>query len=419
MARDRFGRSLQSSTQVIDAGADGEDITISIDLNLQLQLEKELYAAWVSDKSKSVSALVMDPRTGELLAWASVPGYDANRSGTVAMTHPELLQDPIVTQPYEPGSVMKMLTAASALENKVITPSSRVLDSSVLRFGPGLAVHNWDGDGLGRLTFRDVIAYSRNVGVSRVAARLGRNTAKASAALYRTWRKLGIGVKSGVDVPGEVTGIAKDPRRDAWPAIDLANAAFGQGVSVTPVQLATAFTPMINGGKHVQPHFLVAIGDRPQDAAPSRRVLTKKVASQLQGIMHHVTSSVWWYAKGSLIPHYQVGGKTGTAQIWRTGKGWDHNTYNFSFVGYVGGDKPAAVVALHINEANSLTTNEIKLNVTSYQLFRQVAKAVIRTQDVRRSSDPDAGLPERGSVAERVLTPTRYLQHASARGRAR
>jgi stage V sporulation protein D (sporulation-specific penicillin-binding protein) len=419
-ARDRFGRSLQSSAQVIDPGADGEDVTISIDLNLQLQLEKELYAAWVSDKSKSVSALVMDPRTGELLAWASVPGYDANQSGTVATTHPDLLQDRIVTQPYEPGSVMKMVTAASALENKVITPSSRILDSSVLRFGPGLAVHNWDGDGMGKLTFRDVIAYSRNVGVSRVAARLGRNTAKASAALYRTWHKLGIGVRSGVDVPGEVTGIAKDPHHAAWPAIDLANAAFGQGVSVTPIQLATAFTPMINGGKRVQPHFLLSIADRPQDSAPPRRVLTRKVASQLQGIMHHVTSSVWWYAQGSLIPHYQVGGKTGTAQIWRSGKReWDPNTYNFTFVGYVGGDKPAAVVALHIDEANSLSHDEIKLNVTSYQLFRQVAKAIIRTQDIRRSSDPDAGLPEPGSAAERVLTPARYLQHASARGRGR
>ncbi len=96
-ARPAAAGPVESSAQVVDPGADGEDITISIDLSLQLQLEKELYAAWVSDKATRVSGLVMDPETGEMLAWASVPGYDANDGGNVATTHPELLQDPIVS----------------------------------------------------------------------------------------------------------------------------------------------------------------------------------------------------------------------------------------------------------------------------------------------------------------------------------
>ncbi len=417
-AMDAAQRPLDSSAQVIDPGVDGEDVTISIDFNLQLQLEKELYAAWVSDKAKRVSALVMDPGTGEVLAWASVPGYDASQSGVLATTQPELLQDPIVTQPYEPGSVMKMLTATSALVNKVATPSSRILDSSVLRFGTS-AIHDWDRKGMGRISLREVIAYSRNIGIARVAARLGGTTNKAAAALYQTWQRMGIGVRTGVDVPGEVPGYTVDPHGSAWPAIDLANRAFGQAMTATPIQLATAFTPMINGGTRVQPHFLVSISDRPQEVAPPRRVLSKKVASQLQSILHHVTASVPYYAKGSLIPHYEVGGKTGTAQIWRPGVGWDRNTYNFSFVGYVGGDAPDAVVAVHIDQAKSLTRNEITLNITSYQLFRRVALTVIRTQNLKRSSHPDAGRPEPGSAAARAMRTVRQPKRASTTSRTR
>ena len=193
-----------------------------------------------------------------------------------------LLQDPIVTQPYEPGSVMKMLTATSAIENHVVTPNTRILDSSVLRFGPS-TVHNWDGKGMGRMPFRDIIAFSRNVGVSRVAARLGRTTARAASKLYATWQQLGIGVRTGVDVAGEVPGMAPDPRQDVWAPIDLANRAFGQGVTATPIQLANAFTPMINGGTMVQPHFLVAIGGTPQAVTPGTRVLPKKVAEPALG----------------------------------------------------------------------------------------------------------------------------------------
>ncbi len=418
-ARDRLGRDLESSARVIDPGADGEDVTISIDASLQLQLEKELFAAWNADRSKRVSALVMDPRTGELLAWATVPGYDANDGNNADQN---LVQDPIVTEAYEPGSVMKMLTAASALENKVVVPSTRIHDSFAVSFGAGQNVQNADHRGMGRITFRDVIAYSRNVAVSKVAARLGRNTARAAATLYKTWNKMGIGRLSGVDVPGEVAGIAADPRRKTWAAIDLANRSFGQGVTATPIQLATAFTPMINGGMRVQPHFLLSIAQQPQAVAPPRRVLTKKVSGQLQGILHHVTSAVSWYANGSLIPRYQVGGKTGTAQIWRNDEGrWDPDTFNFSFVGYVGGDQPAAVVAVRIDEANSLTKGQgdITLNITSYQLFRRIANGIIRTQEVKRSKDPQAGQPEPGSAAERVLAPERYARHVLRSGRAR
>ncbi len=178
---------------------------------------------------------------------------------------------------------MKMLTATSALRNKVVTPNTRILDSRYLRFGNGTNVQNSDHLGKGRIPVRDVIAFSRNVAVSRIAARLGSTTARASATLYKTWHQMGIGVPTGIDIPGEVAGIAYDPSKRPWAPIELANHAFGQGVSVTPIQLASAYTPMINGGLHVQPHFLVSIGTTAQAVAPPSRVLPKGVAGELQG----------------------------------------------------------------------------------------------------------------------------------------
>lgn len=402
----RYGtRQLESSELVLDPGEDGKDVRLSIDATLQLRLETELYLAWTADRAQRVSALVMDPDTGEILAWASVPGYDANDIAGVFATDPTLFQDPIASQVYEPGSVMKMFTATAALEAKVVKPTTRIEDSSVIRFGPD-RVRNADRRGMGRITFRDVIAYSRNVGVSRVAKRLGRSTARAARVLYDTWQELGIGQRTGVDVAGEVAGLAADPARDPWADIDLANRSFGQGVAITLVQLAKGFTPMASGGLAVQPHLLIAVGDEARPAPPRQRVIRKKTAKQLRSLLKHVTGGVPYYAKGSLIEHYEVGGKTGTAQIWRAKEQqYDWNTFNFSFVGYVGGDAPEAIVAVRIHETDPVIKGDgdLRLNITSYELFRRIARNVISTLDLPRSSDPNAGLPEAGSAAERVL----------------
>ncbi len=416
VARDR-GRPLESSELVLDPGRDGQAIRLSIDASLQLQLEKELYLAWTADSAKRVSGMVMDSDTGEVLAWASVPGYDANDIAGVWASDPSLFQDPIVSQVYEPGSVMKMLTATAALESKAVTPNTRVVDSSVLRFGPD-RVRNADHRGMGRIAFRDVIAYSRNVGVSKVAKRLGRSTARASRVLYDTWQRLGIGRLTGVDVAGEVAGIAADPARRPWADVDLANRSFGQGVAATLVQLATAFAPMVDGGLRVQPHLLIAIGDQTQPTPTSQRVMRKKTARQLRALLRHVTAGVSYYAKGSLIRHFEVGGKTGTAQIWREKEArYDPDTFDFSFVGYVGGDTPEAVIAVRIHEADPVIkrAGDLRLNITSYELFRRIARDTIAALDIRRASDPAAGLPEAGTEAERTLGTTAHRQRAEGR----
>jgi len=418
MARDRLGNPLESSQLVLDPGQDGQDIHLSIDASLQLQLEKELFLAWNADRAQRVSGLVMDPDTGEILAWASVPGYDANDIARVWATDQTLFQDPIVSQVYEPGSVMKMLTATAALEAKAVTPSTRILDSAVLKFGPD-RVRNSDHGAMGKIAFRDVIAYSRNVGVSKVAKRLGTSTARAAQVLYRTWQQLGIGRLTGVDVAGEVAGIAVDPKRRPWADVDLANRSFGQAVAVTLVQLATAFAPMVDGGLRVQPHFLIRVAGEARPTPAPERVMKKKTAKQVRALLAHVTAAVPSYAKGSLIRHFEVGGKTGTAQIWREKDGgYDPDTFNFSFVGFVGGDRPEAVIAVRIHEADPYIgrrAGDLRLRITSFELFQRVARDVIASQGIRRSSDPNAGLPEAGSAAERSLGTASLRKRDEAR----
>jgi cell division protein FtsI/penicillin-binding protein 2 len=393
------------SGDVVDPGEDGQDIRLTLDAGLQLQLEKELYAAWVLDRSKRVSGLIMDPDTGEILAWASVPGYDANDYARVFRTRRELFRDALASDPYEPGSVMKMITATAALQNGTVTLRKRVKDVTQLRFGTDL-VRNADWSAMGWIPFRDVIAYSRNVATARVARKLGRSVRSSSNVLWRTWQQLGIGEPTGVDIANEYPGRAADPRRDRWAPIDLANRAFGQSVSVTSVQLATAYTPMINGGMRVQPHFLRAVGDERVEPPAPRRVIGKSLAGKLRAIMQHVTSAVPWYAEGSLIPGWTVGGKTGTAQIWRVDQGrYAYRNFNFSFVGFVGGDRPEAIVAVRIHDTTPkiLGRGLLDLKITSYELFRRIAVRIIETLHIARSHDPRAGMPERGSLAERVF----------------
>jgi cell division protein FtsI/penicillin-binding protein 2 len=407
---DASGRSIETTSQVVQQGANGRDVYLTIDASLQLQLEKEIYAAWIADNSKSVSALILDPATGEILAWASVPGYDANDFSQVAADHPERFEDPIVSQIYEPGSVMKMFTAAAAIDAGVITPDTQVHDVYALRFGSD-TVHDSDHRAMGWLPFRDAIAYSRNVVAAEVARRLDSSVDKASAKLYRTWQRFGIGTPTGVDLSGEVPGIAADPHVTKWQPIDLANRSFGQSVAVTPIQLGVGYTAMINGGFRVQPHLLAAIGSEGQAAAPRQRIISASLAGKLQGILHHVTASVPWYAQGSLIPGYEIGGKTGTAQVWDPQKmKYSYNTFNFSFIGYVGGKIPGAVIVTHIAEASPkvIKQGDLELGITSYQLFRRIAKDAIYTLDIPPLRDPRAGMPEPGSAAQQQLYPDLY-----------
>src|SRR6185503_4324836 len=151
----------------------------------------------------------------------------------------------------------------------------------------------------------------------KVALALGDTTRESAAALYDTWRQLGYGTPTGIDVAGEVGGIVRDPAITPWREIDLANGAFGQGVAVTPIQLATAYAGLMNGGTLIQPHVVKAIGDNDVPLGPRREgIIDPTISPTLIKMMQHVIREVPFYRDRTLVPGYDVGGKTGTAQIW-------------------------------------------------------------------------------------------------------
>jgi cell division protein FtsI/penicillin-binding protein 2 len=416
--KDIAARQIPDTAVVQDPGTPGQDLRLTIDAGLQLSVEQEILAAWVADKAKSVSALVMNPYNGEILAEASYPSYDANNYSQVAATDPARFVDPIVSSVYEPGSVFKMLTSIAGLETGEVTTMTRIKDTGSLQLDHGRAqIDDADHKAMGWLPFQDGVAFSRNVVAAKVALGLAKTTRQSAAILHSVWTRFGIGTPTGVDLAGEVGGLVRDPAIQPWQQIDLANGSFGQGVAVTPLQLATAFAPMMNGGQAIQPHVVAAIGVNARDIQTRGQLITPALSHTLVGMMNHVVSTVPFYRDRTLIPGYEVGGKTGTAQIWdptaNGGHGaWKVNIFNYSFVGYIARQPghPDLLVAIRIEEGTPTIARigELEMPVMSFELFRRIAHDAITTPDLLPDpTDPsqaaigDAPVPSQPTTATR------------------
>jgi cell division protein FtsI/penicillin-binding protein 2 len=405
--RDPSGQAMLDAATVTQAGEPGADLTLTIDAGLQLRVEQELLAAWVADKAKRTSAVVMDPYTGEIYAEATYPSYDGNDYKAIAATNPSRFLDPVVSSVYEPGSVFKMMTAAAALTKGTVTPTTKIKDVGTLRLDKGRTkIDDADRKGMGWMTFENGIAYSRNVVAAKVALGLGATTRESSAILYDMWLRLGYGRPTGIDVAGEVGGLVRDPGLKAWRQIDLANGAFGQGVAVTPIQLAMAYASLVNGGTLVQPHVVRSIGERDVVAVPrGQGVIDPSLSPTMIHLMQHVITEVPFYRNRTLVPGYDVGGKTGTAQIWdpkaNKGRGaWKKNLFNYSFIGWIAREKghPDLVVAIQIEEGTPtvVKVGRLEMPVMSFELFRRIATDAITTPDLLT-----------GRPAVQTLTPDR------------
>ena len=272
-------RSSRRGTRSTPARA-GVDLSLTIDAGFQLALEQEVIQAWVADRARSVSAVVMDPYTGEVYAEATYPSYDANDYARIAAADPGRFIDPVVSEVYEPGSVFKMLTVVAGLESGTVTLDTQIDDTGTLELDGGQAkIDDADRKPMGLLSLEDAVAWSRNVVAAKVALNLAPTLRDASAALHAVWRRFGFGSRTGVDVAGEVAGLVRDPASTAWQEIDLANGSFGQGVAVTPLQLAVAFAAMMNGGQLVTPHVVRAIDGVPTATAEPRPAMDASMST--------------------------------------------------------------------------------------------------------------------------------------------
>jgi len=338
---DEQGREIPSGERKETAPTPGTTQVLTIDRDIQWYAEKTLSEQVAKVGAKGGTAIVMDVRTGEILALATTPTYDPNKAAAAA---PELRGNPAVSSVYEPGSVNKVITAAAALEYGLVTPTSTVVVPTSIRVADKTFtdVHS---NGTQRMTFTGVIAKSSNVGTITVAQQLGRER------LYEYLRKFGFGERTGVAFPGESAGLLPPPRR--WSGSQAGTIPIGQGVSATSLQIASVYATVANGGVRVTPSMVR--GSRDADgnlvpAAPTRsmRVVSAKTAEQLARMLEAVTNE-GGTATNAQISGYRVAGKTGTAR--KVGANGRYNgRYIASFVGFAPADAPRLVVSVSLDE---------------------------------------------------------------------
>ena len=318
----------------------GRDVQLTIDRYLQWKTQDALSAAVRRTAAESGYAVALDPRTGDVLALASVPTFDANKPGDAPVADRE---NRALVDVFEPGSTSKVITAAAALEEKKASASTRLRVDSTIRRG-GKLFHDSHAHGVERLTFAGIIAQSSNVGTIRVGEKVPAPT------MYGYLRRFGLGSRTGIGM-GEISGTLAPVTE--WSNSQRYTVLFGQGLSVTALQSASVFATIANDGVRVTPHVVKAVGGsdgrlHPLPAPTSARVVSASTATTLRTMLERVVSDDGTAVEAS-VPGYRVAGKTGTAQAYDERCGC-YRGYTASFVGMAPADNPRLVVAVYLQK---------------------------------------------------------------------
>ncbi|HWC65487.1 MAG TPA: penicillin-binding protein [Thermoanaerobaculia bacterium] len=346
-------------------GRPGATLSLTLDRDLQFVAEKELAAGLAETGAKDASAVAMDPDTGEVLAMATVPSFDPNR---YAEFPPSAWRNRPISDSFEPGSVFKVISGAAVIEAGVAGPSDPV-DCGMGSIQVGRwVIHDAEHERFGVIPLSEVIAKSSNVGMVRVGLRLG------PQRLFDAARALGIGVETGIDLPGENPGLLRVVGR--WSGLSNAELSFGQEVAVTPVQIAVAVGAIANGGLRVQPRMVRKAVDAegrewyPPAVAP-RRAISPSTAAAMNGILKGVVAG--GTGKRAAVPGYVVAGKTGTAQK-AIGHGYARDKYVATFAGYAPADHPRIVLVVTVDEPRGqYFASEVAAPIFSRILARALA----------------------------------------------
>lgn len=341
--RDALGRNVALKGTVIQDGAMGHSVTLTLDKNIQYIAEKELAKAVNDCGAKAGTAIVMDPQTGRVLAMANYPTFNLNAHASYAQP---VWRNRAVADSYEPGSTFKTLLIAAALEEKVIRPGDGInCEGGSYAIG-GRVIH--DTHKYGRLSIAEILKYSSNIGVAKIGSKLG------PSRLYTYLRNFGIGEKSGIDLPGETSGMLR--QWSQWYGIDLATISFGQGVTASSIQLAAAFSAIANGGVLMKPYLVERVTDNEGNVVRSfepqvrRRVVSPETARAVARMMEGVSAEGGTGTNAS-VEGYRVAGKTGTAQkVDPVTKGYSATKRTASFIGFVPADKPRLTILVMIDE---------------------------------------------------------------------
>jgi cell division protein FtsI (penicillin-binding protein 3) len=341
--RDALGRDVAQKGQVIKRSSKGHNVTLTIDKNIQYLAEKELEKAVVTSRAKGGMALVMEPQTGKILAMANYPFFNPN---TYTKYGPGQSRNKLVADSFEPGSTFKVFLVAAALEEKVISPNDGFnCENGNYNIG-GRTIH--DTHRYGYLKVPDIIKYSSNIGAAKIGTRLGADR------FYTYLRGFGFGEKSGIDLPGEASGYLRNKK--SWYGVDLATISFGQGVSATAIQLASAMSAIANGGAVMKPYLVEKVTDENgnvfQHVTPQVRqqIISPETAKSVTRMMEGVAAA-GGTGTNAAVDGYRVAGKTGTAQkADPITHGYSVDKRTASFIGFIPADNPRLTILVVIDE---------------------------------------------------------------------
>jgi cell division protein FtsI/penicillin-binding protein 2 len=351
----RMANGTQIERRQIQAGQPGRDLTLTIDSRIQHIAEQAITKGVQRYKAKAGLALVLDPWTGEVLAMAQDKRYDLN---DFQRSRPEQRQNLSVIWAFEPGSSFKIFTMLAALEHNVIALDERISGSATYRIASH-TFRNADGKGYGLVTPKDVIKNSINTAMIRIAQRLGEER------LYQALKRYGFGQKTGIELPGEVSGYL--PPVQSWSALEIGAIAIGQSVSVTAIQLASRVAAIATGGRLIPPTIVKGRTPRQETKIASET----SCRSLTEMMIETVRSGTGVLAQ---IDGYTIAAKTGTAQKAVPGQGYVKGKYVASFEGFFPAEAPRYVILIVLDEPGG---REYYGSETAAPIFKEIAQQLI------------------------------------------
>ncbi len=392
MQKDGLGRVRPSADYPRIDPVNGHDVTLTINLEYQALLEEELKRGVSANGADAGLALMLNPKTGEVLAMAVMPGVNPNEFHTSDLS---LTRNRIVTDVFEPGSVFKVVTASAAYESHAVEPASKfyaeqgewkvTLNKKQFQLIKDSHKSNW-------LTFEEAVAMSSNIVMAKASKAIG------AERLFITARDFGFGITSGIDVPGEVRGKLKKPQD--WSGTTLRTMSYGYEIGATPLQIATAYAAVANRGLLMKPYVIAEVRNangetiRTNKPEPIRQVVSEKTVDLVTRALEHVVLS--GTGTGAQVAGLRIAGKTGTSKKLRDGK-YTSNEYTASFVGFFPVDDPQIVCLVMMDNPR---TKGYYGGLTSAPIFKAVAERIVNTSSkFIRMPRPEMKMADANAVA--------------------
>ena len=369
------GNIIPGSEQVSVEAKSGTSVRLTIDRDVQWVAQNAINQAVASSRAESGTVIVMDPKTGAILAQASAPTFDPNISSTITLNK---LRNPAVQEVYEPGSTGKVITVAAAMQEGLVTPQSIFTIPYKMKVADEY-FHDHEKHPTQRLTTTGLLAVSSNTGSIQIGQKLGKET------LYNYLRKFGIGQSTNSKLPGESAGILHPVKE--WSGTSLPTIAFGQGYSLTAMQATSVFATIANDGVRVSPSILAGVVDESGKYTPAKenesvRVLSSQTASNMRAMMESVVSSNGT-APAAAISGYRIAGKTGTANRFNTACKC-YSGYTASFIGFAPADQPKYVISVTIQDPKGMHWG----GALAGPVFKKVMSFVLQSERVQPTTAP-------------------------------